>query len=289
MTTDTNETGASVEVTRDRKPILCLDFDGVIHSYKSGWQGADVVPDPPTEGAIDFIREAVDAFRVAIFSSRTNQPMGVEAMQFWLRSQFYKVEEREVADPILDQIEWPREKPPALITIDDRALTFSGNWNDYPIAKLLDFKPWNKCIASTTQPRNELTGVIRLREDEPDAGFWHSCSGCQESSEGVVSEHYYPYSDVFKCQPGSGCTECGGLGVLWDDVDYTNYGDELTTHPADAARVEALEAALRRLLDATEVVKTWPADDATKAFDRALMEREHAEDAARAALKGTPQ
>lgn len=29
------------------KPILCLDFDGVIHSYASGWKGADVIPDPP--------------------------------------------------------------------------------------------------------------------------------------------------------------------------------------------------------------------------------------------------
>lgn len=126
------------------KPILCLDFDGVIHSYASGWKGADVIPDPATDGAVDFIRRAVEHFRVAIFSSRSNQPMGVEAMQFWLRCQFYKVEEREVADPILALIEWPKEKPPALITIDDRALTFSGNWADYPPEELLTFKPWNK-------------------------------------------------------------------------------------------------------------------------------------------------
>ena len=37
------------------KTIL-LDFDGVIHSYTSGWKGAGVIPDPPVPGAIDFLR-----------------------------------------------------------------------------------------------------------------------------------------------------------------------------------------------------------------------------------------
>src|SRR6516165_11904546 len=27
----------------DKKPILCLDFDGVLHSYTSGWQRAEVI------------------------------------------------------------------------------------------------------------------------------------------------------------------------------------------------------------------------------------------------------
>jgi hypothetical protein len=37
------------------KPILCLDFDGVIHSYTRGWSGANVVSDAPVKGAFDFI------------------------------------------------------------------------------------------------------------------------------------------------------------------------------------------------------------------------------------------
>jgi hypothetical protein len=63
------------------KPILCLDFDGVIHSYTSGWQGAAIIPDQPVEGALNFIYRATDHFRVAIFSSRSNQPGGVDAMR----------------------------------------------------------------------------------------------------------------------------------------------------------------------------------------------------------------
>lgn len=55
-----------------KKPILCLDFDGVIHGYQSGWQGADMCPDPAVPGAVDFIKRAVDTFTVSIFSSRSN-------------------------------------------------------------------------------------------------------------------------------------------------------------------------------------------------------------------------
>lgn len=53
------------------KPTLCLDFDGVLHSYSSGWKGADIIPDPPVAGAADFIIEAQQHFIVAVYSSRS--------------------------------------------------------------------------------------------------------------------------------------------------------------------------------------------------------------------------
>jgi len=124
------------------KPILCLDFDGVIHSYTSGWMGAHLIPDPPLPGAIAFLRRASLAFRIVIFSSRSNQPGGLEAMRAWLN--LFAFKEDEDANEWLPQVEFATEKPPAFVTIDDRALTFNGDWNAYPVDYLLAFKPWNK-------------------------------------------------------------------------------------------------------------------------------------------------
>ena len=127
------------------KPILCLDFDGVIHSYESGWKGADVIPDPPVPGALQFIAVAIGSFRVAIFSSRSNQPGGLRAMQQWFG--YWSVDPVHGMPPnfnhgIWGEIEWPTEKPAAFLTLDDRALTFDGTWPT--MDTLRNFKPWNK-------------------------------------------------------------------------------------------------------------------------------------------------
>lgn len=125
-----------------RKPILCLDFDGVLHGYQSGWQGADVCPDPPVEGAMEFVEEAVNHFTVAILSSRSHQSNGIVAMQTWMRLQLHKALGPDRAEATYVQIQWPTEKPPAVVTIDDRALTFIGIWPS--IEAIRNFKPWNK-------------------------------------------------------------------------------------------------------------------------------------------------
>ena len=129
------------------KPILCLDWDGVIHSYTSGWKGAEIIPDPPVPGALIFIFEALDHFRVAIFSSRSNQPGGISAMKNSLRRWAIAAvgEGYWRDDPMLgwlNMVEWPTEKPAAFLSIDDRAITFDGIWP--AIETLKAFKPWNK-------------------------------------------------------------------------------------------------------------------------------------------------
>ncbi len=133
------------------KPILCLDFDGVLHSYSSGWKGADIIPDPPVPGAMEFIHQAELNFTVAIFSSRSHQPGGIAAMRTWLGAhlfEFYRdaadfgLSPRHYVEDLLSKIKFPLEKPPAMVTIDDRAITFTGQWPT--METLHNFKPWNK-------------------------------------------------------------------------------------------------------------------------------------------------
>ena len=122
------------------KPILCLDFDGTMHSYASGWQGAVIIPDPPVDGLYEFLQRASEHFELAVYSARSHQEGGIEAMKAWL----YFWAPDWVTCGLLQGLQFPLEKPPAFLTIDDRALMFTGVWPD-PDA-LLEFKPWYKNI-----------------------------------------------------------------------------------------------------------------------------------------------
>jgi hypothetical protein len=127
----------------EQMKILVLDFDGVLHSYTSGWMGASIIPDPPVEGAIAFLREAVKHFAVNVFSSRSNDQFGREAMRVWIA--YWATKQRLSNDEDTSwhlKIAYPPFKPPAFVTLDDRTITFSGVFP--PIEALKGFKPWNQ-------------------------------------------------------------------------------------------------------------------------------------------------
>lgn len=114
------------------KKTLVFDFDGVIHSYISGWKGVDIIPDPPVPG----IKEALvnlkeKGFEIIIVSTRSATPEGTTAMVEWLNKYDF--------DNCYDNIS--SVKPPAFCYIDDRAICFDGN----PKKMLHDietFIPW---------------------------------------------------------------------------------------------------------------------------------------------------
>ena len=131
-----------------RKPILCLDFDGVCNSYTSGWQGADVISDDAVPGLFEFLEQAAPYFDIQVFSSRSHQPGGIQAMQNWFDEQYMKWsgidDGRGVAEFV--SISFPTVKPSATVSIDDRAINFNGQWPDMDF--LRNFKPWNKADRS---------------------------------------------------------------------------------------------------------------------------------------------
>lgn len=47
------------------------------------------------------------------------------------------------------------------------------------------------------------------------------------------------------CHLGMGCSECGGIGAVWDNTDYSDYGKE--KHSDDAA-VDRFAAAMKAKL-----------------------------------------
>ena len=130
------------------KPIICIDFDGVIHSYERGWQNGEiygsVVP-----GFFEWAQRAEEYFRLVIYSSRSKTDNGIVDMQKWLFAQEDAYQRLIDAPPttifITASFEFAHEKPAAFLTIDDRAIRFRGDWSAAELAPaaLLAFRPWN--------------------------------------------------------------------------------------------------------------------------------------------------
>lgn len=125
------------------QPIICLDFDGVVHSYKSGWKGPRNIPDPPVDGALWRIYRTLNrGYRVAIFSTRSSYFFGRLAMRRWLKRNAGDLWPDAPGHHGINAVEFPCHKPPALLTIDDRAFCFEGRFPDRELIRV--FKPWNK-------------------------------------------------------------------------------------------------------------------------------------------------
>lgn len=169
-----------------KNPIICVDFDGVIHSYTSGWKGADVIDDLPVPGAIEWLQEHLpvpDGLGghcvehrgpiVQIYSSRSKERSGVKAMKNWLIK--HGLPRQYIHDGIL---QFPTQKPSAFLTIDDRAICFNGQ---FPSAQeMMSFKPWNKCrIEKLTG--SEVDTLVALVECGPLSDGYEPSKSARDS------------------------------------------------------------------------------------------------------------
>ena len=111
------------------KKIVTFDFDGVIHRYDSGWQGATNIPDPPVYGIKEAIDELRNTYKIVVMSTRCFSEGGIDAIKEWLKK--YEIEVDDVV----------AIKPPSVAYIDDRAICFDGNPKNL-INKIKNFKTW---------------------------------------------------------------------------------------------------------------------------------------------------
>lgn len=119
------------------KKTVVFDFDGVIHSYTSGWKGETCIPDPPVPGIKNALAGLHEEFEIVIVSTRCSTYEGIEAIQKWL----YHNGLAQYVDKVC------KEKPPAIVYIDDRAICFDGDTKSL-LSKIKTFKSWYQKEAS---------------------------------------------------------------------------------------------------------------------------------------------
>jgi hypothetical protein len=138
-------------------PIIRLDFDGVIHSYTTPnkpWNDT-YIPDPVTPGFWRWFVEMTNAgMDMVVFSSRCKTSEGMAAIGAYLGREYkawYKSDEAYRLGAVLPlphhvfpSLRVVNEPVPAWITIDDRAVTFKGDWDEFSVEFIKNFKPWNK-------------------------------------------------------------------------------------------------------------------------------------------------
>jgi len=61
------------------------------------------------------------------------------------------------------------------------------------------------------------TEFVAIKEQvDAGAGFWRPCTGCYDTEDGHPTQRYQS-SVHLGCDLGNGCSECGGLGAVWND------------------------------------------------------------------------
>lgn len=109
-----------------KKKAICFDFDGVIHSFVSGWIEADIIPDEPVEGIKDLLARLAltKKYIILVFSSRCGHQFGVQAIEDYLRK--WNIHYDKVC----------KHKPNAAVYIDDLGYRFT---NALQLEKDLEF------------------------------------------------------------------------------------------------------------------------------------------------------
>ena len=106
------------------RPVVALDFDGVMNKYH-GWKGENTLYKPQTE-LPQFIKKVYKHYDIIIYTCRD-----IKHVYTWL-------EENKLRDYITSVTNL---KPRAHVYIDDRAITYKGDY-DETYKQIKEFKAW---------------------------------------------------------------------------------------------------------------------------------------------------
>lgn len=127
------------------KPTICIDFDGVIHSYEHGWRNGEIYG-TVTPGFFEWAARMFPHFELVIYSSRSKDVDMRIKMYRWLKDKWHEWAVLHQAPDVImySDFIFAHEKPSAFMTIDDRCICFDGDWSKITAERIFNFKPWNK-------------------------------------------------------------------------------------------------------------------------------------------------
>lgn len=151
--------------------------------------------------------EAIEDFARAIESallSKLRAPVADERAAFYINPSIIDPATGRIGDHVKSALTWSNTKH-----------------HGWQVPVFLSPQQASAPVAGEAQPV-ELRGVAETIKDGD--GFWRSCTGCHELNEGHDTG---PYSAVLGCHLGQGCSECGGIGAIWDSSDYQAMADDM--------------------------------------------------------------
>lgn len=99
-----------------RKPVLAIDFDGVIHRYNQGWKDGSIY-DIPVPGVKESLEKLSKKYTLVIHSARARSKTQIRMIQDWLT--------KNNLSQYISRIE---PKIVAKLYVDDLGVTFK-NWD----------------------------------------------------------------------------------------------------------------------------------------------------------------
>ncbi len=117
------------------RKTICVDVDGVIADYSKGFQGVGKFGDPIPGASTILHKLRLEGWKIIIFTSRGEEDLVAKYLHKH-DIPFDEINKNSDSHPKMNQ-----GKPVADIYLDDRGLTFRGNWEE-TYNEIINFRTW---------------------------------------------------------------------------------------------------------------------------------------------------